>query len=293
MRTLSCAQQEDLPLKPRIPLNEFIDGARDTIPMMVGAAPFGVIFGTLVTAGPLRPWHGQLMSLAVFAGSSQFIALGLIAAHASFLVVWATTLIVNVRHVLYSATLAPYVARLPVRWRLALGGLLTDEVFAVAYAHYRHAPPGQIGPHYFLGSGLAMYVNWQIWTLAGLLFGAAFPRLQSLGLDFAMVATFIAIVVPQLISLRYIASAVTAGVVALACAGLPYKLGLLAAVAAGVVVGVVLSKPWATSGGTGRGRSGRDADGAGHPGEAERAGWTEGAERATSARIDCPAQIAS
>jgi len=240
-------------LKPRTPFNEFIDGARDTIPMMVGAAPFGVIFGTLVTAGPLHPWHGQLMSLAVFAGSSQFIALGLIASHAGFAVIWATTLIVNVRHVLYSATLAPYVARLPLRWRLALAALLTDEVFAVAYAHYRHAPPGKIGPHYFLGSGVAMYVNWQIWTLAGLLFGAAFPRLQSLGLDFAMVATFIAIVVPQLVSLRYVASAATAGVVALACAGLPYKLGLLAAVAAGVAVGVVLSRPWTTRGGKSQG----------------------------------------
>lgn len=263
-------------MKPRTPLNEFADGARDTIPMMVGAAPFGIIFGTLVTAGPLRPWHGQLMSLAVFAGSSQFIALGLIAAHASFAVIWATTLIVNLRHVLYSATLAPYVARLPLRWRLALGGLLTDEVFAVSYGHYRHAPPGQIGPHYFLGSGIAMYVNWQLWTLAGLLFGAAFPRLQSLGLDFAMVATFIAIVVPQLVSVRYLASATTAGIVALACAGLPYKLGLLAAVAAGVAIGVVLSRPWAPS--SGIGRESRDRP-LGEPERAGQADRTEGVER--------------
>jgi 4-azaleucine resistance transporter AzlC len=282
-------------LKPRTPLNEFVDGARDTIPMMVGAAPFGVIFGTLVTAGPLHLWHGQLMSLAVFAGSSQFIALGLIASHAGFAVIWATTLVVNLRHVLYSATLAPYVARLPVRWRLALGGLLTDEVFAVAYAHYRHAPPGKIGPHYFLGSGVSMYVNWQIWTLAGLLFGAAFPRLQSLGLDFAMVATFIAIVVPQLVSLRYIASAATAGIVALACAGLPYKLGLLAAVAAGVVVGVLLSRPWAASGGAGKAVTGRDGGDVGEKnGErAEQAGRTEGVERSGNARADRKAEVAS
>ncbi len=238
-------------MKSRNPLNEFLNGARDMIPMVVGGAPFGVIFGTLVTTGPLHPWHGQLMSLAVFAGSAQFIALGLIASHAGFAVVWATTFIVNLRHVLYSATLAPYVARLPIRWRLVLGGLLTDEVFAVAYMHYRRAAPGQIGPHYFLGSGLAMYLSWQAATLAGLLFGAAFPRLQTLGLDFAMAATFIAIVVPQLVSIRYIASAATAGVVALACAALPYKLGLLAAVAAGVAVGVVLSRPWAASGGKG------------------------------------------
>jgi 4-azaleucine resistance transporter AzlC len=226
---------------PRRPLDECIDGARDTIPMMVGAAPFGVIFGTLVSAGPLHPWHGALMSLAVFAGSAQFIALGLIAGGADFVVVLATTLIVNLRHLLYSATLAPYVAHLPLRWRATLGALMTDEVFAVAYAHYRHFRPGSIGPHYFFGSGLAMYVNWQIWTIAGLWFGAAFPGLQSLGLDFAMAATFIAIVVPQLTSLRYVAAAATAGALAYFWQGWPYKLGLLGAVAAGVAVGVALS----------------------------------------------------
>jgi len=208
-------------------LKELANGARDTIPMMVGAAPFGVIFGTLVTSGPLHPWHGQLMSLTVFAGSAQFIALGLLAGHASLIVVWATTFVVNLRHLLYSATLAPYVARLSPRWRWTLAALLTDEVFAVTYNHYRLAPPGAIGPHYFLGSGLAMYTNWQIWTLAGLLFGAAFPHLQSLGLDFAMVA----------------AAAVAAGALAWLCHDWPYKLGLLVAVAGGVAVGVVLSRP--------------------------------------------------
>lgn len=222
-------------------LGEFAAGARDTIPMMVGAAPFGVIFGTLVTASPLNLWHGQLMSLAVFAGSAQFIAVGLIAGHASFAVIWGTTFIVNLRHILYSATLGPYVAHLPARWRWALGALMTDEVFAVVYAHYQKRPAGQTGPYYFLGSGLAMYLNWQLWTLAGLLFGAAFPGLQSLGLDFAMVATFIAIVVPQLVAMRFVAASLAAGVLSFAWQGWPYKLGLLAAVLAGVAVGMILT----------------------------------------------------
>jgi 4-azaleucine resistance transporter AzlC len=225
-------------------LAELVAGARDMIPMMIGAAPFGVIFGTLVTSGPLSLWHGQFMSLAVFAGSAQFIALGLIASHASFVVILATTLIVNLRHVLYSATLAPYVSHLPLRWRLVLGAMLTDEVFAVAWAHFRRQPPGaDVSPWHFLGSGLSMYLNWQLWTAVGLLFGAAFPGLQSLGLDFAMVATFIAIVVPQLVALRYLAAAVTAGALAYFWQGWPYKLGLLGAVLVGVVVGVVLSRP--------------------------------------------------
>jgi len=222
-------------------IKELAAGARDTLPMMIGAAPFGVIFGTLVTASPLTLWHGQLMSLVVFAGSAQFIAVGMIAGHASFVVIWATTFVVNLRHVLYSATLAPYVAHLPARWRWALAGLLTDEVFAVAYTHYQKRAPGETGPHYFLGSGLAMYLNWQAWTLIGLFFGAAFPGLKSLGLDFAMVATFIAIIVPQLVAVRFIAAALASGVLSFAWQGWPYKLGLLAAVLVGVGVGMALT----------------------------------------------------
>lgn len=227
---------------PRRPRAEFAAGVRATVPMLVGAAPFGVIFGTLVSTGPLTWWHGELMSLVVYAGSAQFIALGLVAGGAGFAVVLATTFIVNLRHLLYSATLAPHVAHLPLRWRATLGALLTDEAFAVAQAHYRQAAPGTLGPHYFFGSSLAMYLNWQVWTAAGLLFGATFPGLRTLGLDFAMAATFIAIVVPQLAAPRQLAAALTAGVLACCWLGWPYKLGLLAAVAAGVAVGVALSR---------------------------------------------------
>jgi predicted branched-subunit amino acid permease len=86
-----------------------------------------------------------------------------------------------------------------------------------------------------------MYVNWQIWTVAGLLFGSAFPGLQSKGLDFAMVATFIAIIVPQLVAVRFVAAALAAGVLSFAWNDWPYKLGLLAAVVVGVAVGMLLS----------------------------------------------------
>lgn len=223
------------------PLGSLAAGARDTLPMLVGAAPFGMIFGTLVAASPMAPWHGQLMSLSVYAGSSQFIAAGLVASHTGMLVIWFTTLIVNMRHMLYAATLLPHVAHLPARWRWLLGFLLTDETFAVMAGYYqRQRNPAQ-GHWYFLGSGLAMYGNWQLWTLVGLLFGAIFPQLQSMGLDFAMVATFIAIIVPQLNRLPQFGAAVAAGAFAYMLQALPYKLGLLSAVFIGVAVGIALT----------------------------------------------------
>ncbi|HEY0844171.1 MAG TPA: AzlC family ABC transporter permease [Noviherbaspirillum sp.] len=222
-------------------------GARDTLPMLVGAAPFGMIFGALVSAGPLAAWQGQLMSMSVFAGSSQFIAAGLVAGHAGVLVIWLTTFIVNLRHMLYAATLLPHVARLPARWRWTLGFLLTDETFAVMNGYYSRHPEAPLGHWYFLGSGLAMYANWQLWTLVGLLFGTVFPQLQSLGLDFAMVATFIAIVVPQLNRLPHFGAALAAGTFAYLLKDLPYKLGLMSAVLIGVTVGLAVSR-WQAQG---------------------------------------------
>ena len=220
-------------------------GARDTFPMLLGAAPFGMIFGTLVSASPMMPWHGQLMSLSVYAGSSQFIATGLIASHTGMLVIWLTTFIVNLRHMLYAATLLPHVAHLSSRWRWLLGFLLTDETFAVVAGHHQQplsASERRYAHWYFLGSGLAMYSNWQVWTLIGLLFGTLFPGLQNMGLDYAMVATFIAIIVPQLHRLPYFAAALAAGSFAYFLRDLPYKLGLLTAVFVGVVVGIALSR---------------------------------------------------
>jgi 4-azaleucine resistance transporter AzlC len=212
------------------------------LPMLVGAAPFGVVFGTLVATNGLTAWQGQLMSLSVFAGSSQFIALGLVSAHAGLLVIWLATFIVNLRHMLYAAALLPHVAHLSLRWRFLLGFLLTDECFAVMNGYYLRHPQAPSGHWYFLGAGLSMYVNWQLWTLVGLSFGATFPQLQELGLDFAMVATFIAIVVPQLGSMPHFSAALAAGSFAYLLRSLPYQLGLLAAVAIGVGTGLALTR---------------------------------------------------
>lgn len=222
-----------------------IRGARDTIPMLIGAAPFGMIFGALISTSPMLPWHGQLMSMSVFAGSSQFIATGLVASHTGMLVIWLTTLIVNLRHMLYAATLLPHVAHLSARWRWCLGFLLTDETFAVVAGYHQQALSSEERRYshwYFLGSGLAMYTNWQLWTLVGLLFGTLFPALQTLGLDYAMVATFIAIIVPQLNRFPQFSAALAAGSCAYLLQGLPYKLGLLSAVMIGVAVGMALTR---------------------------------------------------
>ncbi len=219
---------------------EFWHGVRDTVPMLVGAAPFGMIFGTLASPSGLSPLGAVLMSLLVFAGSSQFIALTLLASGTGLAVIILTTLVVNLRHALYSANLQPHVSRLSQIWRVLLAFWLTDETFAVVQRRYGGAgDPSPFKHWYHLGSCLSMYSNWLLWTVVGVFLGKAVAGIGGLGLEFAMVATFIAIVVPLLRSRPMVASALTAAVLAVLARGLPYKLGLMLAALAGVVVGVL------------------------------------------------------
>lgn len=223
-------------------VRQVLHGARDTVPMIVGAIPFGLIFGTLATTAGLSFWQTQTMSLWVYAGSAQFIAVTMLAGGASLAVILLTTFVVNLRHALYSATLQPFVRHLPQRWRAPLAFGLTDETFAVVHRRYTEGTDTGQRHWYFLGSALAMYTNWQLCTALGSAFGQALPNLAAWGLDFALLATFIGIVVPLLRSRPQAAAALAAGGVALLTHDWPYKLGLLAATLAGIVLGVVLER---------------------------------------------------
>ncbi|MEW6558766.1 MAG: AzlC family ABC transporter permease [Pseudomonadota bacterium] len=217
---------------------ELRHGARDTIPLLLGAAPFGLIFGALASSSPLGMAGALAMSALVFAGSAQFIALSLLGTGASGLVVVFTTLVVNLRHLLYAASLQPQMARLPQRWRVLLAFWLTDETYATVYHRYAQDDGAPFKHWYTAGSGAAMYLNWLGWTALGAWLGTANPALTHLGLEFALVATFVGIVVPLLRQQPSMAVALTAAVVAVAARDLPYKLGLMLAACAGVAVGV-------------------------------------------------------
>lgn len=219
---------------------QFLLGMRDTIPMLVGAVPFGIVYGTLAVSSGLSMAATLAMSLLVFAGSAQFVAASLVASGTSLTVILLTTLIVNLRHMLYSASLLPFVRHLPQRWRAPLAFWLTDESFAVVHRHYLlDDSPVERKHWYFLGSCLAMYSLWFACTLIGVLLGQALPSLGNWGLDFAMIATFIGIVVPLLRNRPMIVAALVASAVAVAAHGLPYKLGLMLAALLGVCAGVI------------------------------------------------------
>lgn len=219
--------------------SEFSAGFRDTFPLVVGAIPFGLIFGALAVNSGLSSAAAMGFSLFVFAGSSQFIASGLVAQGVSIGLIIFTTFIVNVRHALYSATLAPHMKHLPQRWLLPLGFWLTDETFAVVVTRYNQNDESPFKHWYHLGSSVFMYVNWNFWTFIGLVAGQSIPDLSRFGLAFAMDVTFIGMVVPQLKNRPMLLAALVAGFGAVILNSLPNKLGLIVAVFIGIAVGIV------------------------------------------------------
>lgn len=223
-------------------LGQFLLGSRDTLPLIIGAIPFGLLFGALGVAAGLSLWQTLGMSLLVFAGAAQFIAVGLIGAGAGIGVIIFTTLIVNLRHALYSASLQPVVKHLPLRWRVFLAFGLTDECYAVMLRRLARGPLCDNGRWFFAGTVVTMFSSWQVCTLIGALFGQAMPDLNRWGLEFALVASFIGIVVPMLKRYPQWAAAAAAGVVAVWARALPYNLGLLLATAVGITVGLLLDK---------------------------------------------------
>lgn len=221
--------------------SEFLAGVRAELPILVGVIPFGMIYGVLALASGLPVSLAQGMSAIVFAGSAQFIATDLFATATPALIILMTTFMVNLRHLLYSASLAPHVAHLPLGWRAGLAYLLTDEAYAVTILHYVADEGSAAFKHwYFLGAGLTLWSSWQASTAVGIFLGAQIPA--SWSLDFTLALVFIGLVVPTLRDRPHVAAAVTAGVVAIVAGGLPYQLGLVAAAVAGITVGIVLER---------------------------------------------------
>jgi 4-azaleucine resistance transporter AzlC len=216
---------------------EFFHGMRDQFPILMGVVPFGVIFGALARSTGIPALESQAFSLLIFAGSSQFIAAGLVGDGAPAIVVVLTIMLVNLRHILYSATLAPHLAKLRLRWKIVLSWLLTDEAFVVAAVRYRRSEEGY--PHwYFLGTGLTLWGSWQISTYLGITLGLILPGTSLL--DFALPLTFLALLIPALADRAALVVAITGGVLSVLLSTLPYRLGLMIAVLVSVSLGVWL-----------------------------------------------------
>ena len=220
------------------PRDEFLAGARDVSPVLLGTIPFGLVAGIAAISAGMTPLEGIALSMLAFSGIAQLVVSQLIAAQAPLVVTTAAALVVSLRLMMYSAAISPYLAHLAARWRLLLAFLMTDQSFAMTAKRYGE-PGDKTHRHWhFLGAGVTLYVSWQAAVIAGAVAGAQVPA--SWSLDFAVVLTFIALLVPAVRTRADLAAAVVATAVALAAAGLPFRLALVVASLAGIAAGMAI-----------------------------------------------------
>lgn len=219
--------------------NDFAAGTIAIVPVLLGLVPYALIAGVVAVRMGLTPFEASGMSVIMFAGASQLAALGLIHDGAPVIVVVMTIVFVNMRLLMYSASIAPHFAATPQRSRLLVSYLLTDQAYMFSLYGFERRTQPAARLAYYLGLAIPMWIIWQLGTIAGALMGSGLP--QGWGLNFVLPLIFLALLVPSVKDRAMLAAAIVGGSVAVIGHGLPWNLGLIAGAFAGIGTGVVVS----------------------------------------------------
>ena len=204
----------------------------DSLGIMVSASGFGLVYGLSARAAGFSPLEAGAMSLLVFAGASQFVAVGYVVGGLSWLGIVLLTAFLNARHMLYSAALAPYLVGTPRVQRAAMAHVLTDEAFALAIAHFRRIGRADVRG-YWLGAILSTFIPWNLATLAGVTLGANIPEPSRFGLDVIFPAAMGGLAVGLITGRRELVAAISGAVIGVA-------IGLAWDPAAGIIAGGII-----------------------------------------------------
>jgi 4-azaleucine resistance transporter AzlC len=201
----------------------------DGLGMSLSAVGFGFVFGLSARAAGVTPLDAGAMSVLVFAGASQFAAVGYVAGGFGWLGIVLLTALLNSRHFLYSAAIAPYLSGESKLTRAVMAHVLTDEAFALAFAHFKRIGRGD-SRGYWIAAVLIMFIPWNLATLAGVLVGGAIPDPRAFGLDVIFPAAMAGIAVGLIAGRRDLVAAIAGAVIGV-------SLGLLIDPSVGIVGG--------------------------------------------------------
>lgn len=211
---------------------------RSVAPMLVGVVPFGLVAGATPVAHGLSGWVAVGFSTIVFAGASQLAAIDVLADGGSAAVAVIAACTINLRLLLYGASLAPHLAHERLRRRIAAAYLLTDQAYAVSIDRWTRGEPPERRLPFYLGAGGLLWVSWQVATLAGVALGNGVP--DDLPLSFAIPLVFLVLLVPTFVSRPAVIAALAGGVAAVLTAEAGGgDLSILAGAVTGIVAGAV------------------------------------------------------
>lgn len=221
-------------------------GALAIAPMLIGVIPFGLVAGVLPVTGGLGGAAAVGFSTIVFAGASQLAAVEVLSDGGTAVVAALAACTINLRILLYSASLAPYLARESLLRRIVAAYLLTDQAYAVSILRWgdqdlarQNAEGSARRWSYYLGAALMLWVPWQLATVAGVLVGNAVP--DSVPLGFAVPLVFLVLLVPTLSKPHSVVAALVGGVATvvaleLGVGSLSVMIGALSGIVAGAAV---------------------------------------------------------
>lgn len=246
------------------------DGVVDAAPAVPPGVPLGMVFGATAVEVGIDPLAATAMSVFTFAGAAQVAAVELLRSDADLSVALLTVLLLNLRYVVYSASLVRKVEDMSRRWRAVMAYALFDVNFALAINRFRRGDgpaeradgeggtgiTGDARGWYYVGATVPLVGSFAAATLAGALAGTAVGT--GLDLGFAIPLVFTALLVPRLESDAALAAAGVAAVVVVAGADLPFNAGLLVAAAVGTVAGVLTKRYGGDAGSTDGDASGAD-----------------------------------
>ena len=204
--------------------------------MLLGTIPFGLVAGVAMVASGLTSIQALALSMLSFSGIAQLIVCQLLAANSPAPVAILAGSVVSLRFVMYSAAVSPHLAHLSWRKRALMSFLMVDQSFAMTTRHF--SAPGDVTHRewHTFGACATFYVSWQMAVGAGIALGAQLPTTWSL--DFAVVLTFVSLLVPAVRTRADLGAAIVAAVVALVAAGMPFRLALVAASVCGILAGM-------------------------------------------------------
>lgn len=207
--------------------------ASDILPLAIAVVPWGVLCGSLAIKVGLSPIQAQLLSLLVFAGSAQLASLMLIGGTLSS--IFSSTFVISSRHLLYSAVFREHVRQSPLFTRCCTAFFLTDEMFAVTCAYLEKNK--SFSHLYAISAGIVFYLVWNVSTFIGIAVGQFFPNIESMGLEFAIAATFIAIVIPSIKHFSTLMSVLASGISVLILSLIGVEHALIIATLIGMAAG--------------------------------------------------------
>lgn len=216
----------------------FFSGVNALLPLIAGVIPFGLVTGITATKQGFSTLETMGMTLLFFAGSAQLVALQLLRDGVLPLIILLTVLVINLRFMMYSASIAPHIHPLPRPLKWLLSYMLSDQAYALSIVKFTSTPSSRHLPYFFAGSALTMWLSWNVSVLLGAMLGTGIP--ESWSLDFAIPLAFLAILVPAIKNSPSLAAAAVGGLVAVLGTYAPYNLGMLLAAVSGISAGLTV-----------------------------------------------------